>query len=300
MLASGLLNITLLEVYTNTTLFFQTVIVAYCILFIMLKIAEKFLPNNKLLEISVAKVYSEIMAGIATLMFIVILLDSQFLMSIPPVISFIISTASTIFFVLIMYFCLFFFNAKTVVLRPYRRKADEAVSLHGKMLEKKVAAEYKLYRDDLTKLYNRRFVYSKIDELCETENAAFGLIYADLVGLKKVNDLYGHRVGDKYIINVARILEKAIREDDYSARVGGDEFVIILSDITKEALDEVVQRIRKLIKKLDKKEDFTVYANLGSMVFNETGKKKTRSELLEMVDALMKEDKNAFYAQGGI
>ncbi|MCW9000785.1 MAG: GGDEF domain-containing protein, partial [Kangiellaceae bacterium] len=58
------------------------------------------------------------------------------------------------------------------------------------------------------------------------------IIYIDLDDFKLVNDLYGHQMGDKYLVASARSLQKSFRETDLCARVGGDEFVVLLDDNT--------------------------------------------------------------------
>ncbi len=261
---------------------------------IVARLSEKYIPKKKFIEISTAKIYSEIMAFQSTFLFAAVCIESWFLMHLDFNLIFNISALATIFFVLTMFYCLFYFNAHITVLHPYKRKADEAKTLHGKVMKRKMAAEYKLYSDDLTKLYNKRFIHKKIDELCEAVDIDFAVAYADLVALKHVNDTYGHKVGDRYIISVAKALQKAIREEDFSARVGGDEFVIILTSVSSVEMEQVIKRIKETIRRIDEKESFTVHANLGYMCF-ESRDKYSRVEVLEKVDLLMKHDKKAFY-----
>ncbi len=294
-ITGAVLNMTLVEMYDNHSLFFQTLSITYLILIGVLELAKKYLSAAKLLEVSTAKIYSEIMGGTSSFLFFVVLLDSWVLANNPHTVEFFLSSVITILFVLLMYYSLFFFNTFIMVLHPYKRKADEAVTLHGQVIKKKLATEYKLYTDDLTKLYNRRFIYRKIDELCESSDNNFGLIYADLAGLKSVNDTFGHKVGDRYLIDIANIVRATIREDDFSARVGGDEFVVILTDVTDEILQSIINRMQHLIKEHDEKEIFTVHANLGYKYFAMGEKKKTRTEVLDIVDNLMKKDKEFYY-----
>ncbi len=299
-LSSLILRLPLIEIYSNQNLFFITAVITYIFLYFVLLAAQKHLSGSKLVEISTAKVYSEIMSATSTILFLFLTFATWLLFHSVLNIPLYISIISSILFVLVMYYCLFFFNTYITVLHPYKRKADEAAKLHNQVIKKKLDTEYKLYTDDLTNLYNKRFIYYKIDELCANKQTNFALIYADLVALKTVNDTYGHKAGDRYIVSVANALQKAIREDDFSARIGGDEFVIILIDVSNSDLESVVNRIRNLIEGIDKKELFTVHANLGYKWFNIFEKTHTRESLLHMVDDLMKHDKKSFYKKGGV
>ncbi len=296
----AVLNVSISTIFSNTVLFFIVLSVSYALLIGVLFIAKKFLSAKRLLAISTARGYSEIMGVSTSLLFGVILTDSWVLYNNTFILPFFVSSIATIAFVVIMYYCLFFVNTYIIVLHPYKRKADEAVSLHGQVIERKKVTEYKLYTDDLTSLYNKRFIYQKLDELCEDEKSHFGVIYADLAALKTVNDAFGHKVGDRYILSVSNAFRKAVREDDFCARIGGDEFVVILSDVTTESLTDIISRIKELVSEQNQKEKFTVYANLGFMTFDLSLQKRTRTEVLEAVDKLMKKEKQLFYEQGGV
>jgi len=102
------------------------------------------------------------------------------------------------------------------------------------------------YHDQLTGLYNRWYLdeYSKTGfEVCLRSNQPFLLFSADLDGLKKVNDQYGHALGDQYILVMSQLLKKAFRETDILMRVGGDEFIGI---IYHSEADEVSKRLMGL------------------------------------------------------
>ncbi|MFH0993280.1 MAG: HD domain-containing phosphohydrolase [bacterium] len=95
---------------------------------------------------------------------------------------------------------------------------------------KRVEAEvlYLSYNDQLTGLYNRRFFVENHDKMNTVANLPLTLIFADVNGLKFTNDVFGHAAGDQLLISFAEILKHAIRNGDIIARVGGDEFIIIL------------------------------------------------------------------------
>jgi diguanylate cyclase (GGDEF)-like protein len=104
--------------------------------------------------------------------------------------------------------------------------------------------------DCLTSLYNRqeylRIVKKKIKS-AERYGEKFGMIMLDIDFFKLVNDNYGHDVGDDVLQKIAKILQTNIREDDFVARWGGEEFVIIVKGDTIQALEKVAQKIQNKI-----------------------------------------------------
>ena len=81
--------------------------------------------------------------------------------------------------------------------------------------------------DALTGLYNREYFNQRIHELCQDAGSSFVLILADLDNFKKINDTYGHRAGDRVLVEFARRLKSVARAEDIVCRLGGDEFAIL-------------------------------------------------------------------------
>jgi diguanylate cyclase (GGDEF)-like protein/PAS domain S-box-containing protein len=104
--------------------------------------------------------------------------------------------------------------------------------------------EYMSYHDHLTGLYNRRFFEEEISRLDTARNLPFSVVYADLNGLKIINDAFGHEQGDMLLSEATKVLKKCCRSDDIIARVGGDEFAILLPNTSFEMAKELVSRIR--------------------------------------------------------
>ena len=108
--------------------------------------------------------------------------------------------------------------------------------------------EFMSYHDFLTNLYNRRFFEEELARLDTKRNLPLSIIYADVNGLKIVNDAFGHEYGDKLLTETAKILREFCRADDIIARVGGDEFAILLPSTSSEMAKSLVERIQNAIK----------------------------------------------------
>ncbi len=112
-----------------------------------------------------------------------------------------------------------------------RKKKEEEIS-------------YLSCHDTLTGLYNRRCFETHRAAADIPDNLPLSVIFADINGLKMTNDIFGHAAGDELIKKSSEILMRSCREKDIVARIGGDEFVILLPKTSKEKAGRVLQRIR--------------------------------------------------------
>jgi len=112
--------------------------------------------------------------------------------------------------------------------------------------EKKI--EFLSYHDQLTGLYNRRFYEEELRRLDTKRNLPLAIVMGDVNGLKLVNDSFGHTSGDELLKKVAAVMLAGCRADDILARLGGDEFVLILPKTDALGAEQVVQRIKDLLK----------------------------------------------------
>jgi len=107
--------------------------------------------------------------------------------------------------------------------------------------------------DGLTGLPNRTFFHQQAAQFinrAERQNKQVGLLYFDLNGFKKINDSYGHLIGDHLLVEISNRLQKVIREADFLARLGGDEFVVITDLLSNK--EEVYPLIKRLLAEFDK------------------------------------------------
>lgn len=103
-------------------------------------------------------------------------------------------------------------------------------------------------RDALTGLYNKDHTQKFIEQILQKESGPHGFVILDIDYFKSVNDSYGHLVGDKVLSMLGKFLESQFREDDIVGRIGGDEFVILMRNISDR--DKAEQRIHNLLKNL--------------------------------------------------
>lgn len=112
-----------------------------------------------------------------------------------------------------------------------------------KLQEEKI--HYMSFHDTLTGLYNRSYMEEEMERLDTSRQLPLSVIMVDVNGLKLVNDAYGHVLGDELLITSAQILRQCCRQEDIIARWGGDEFIILLPQTSKEAGEAIMQRILK-------------------------------------------------------
>jgi len=105
--------------------------------------------------------------------------------------------------------------------------------------------KYISFHDSLTDLYNRTYFDEELKRLKNTRQLPLTIVMGDVNGLKEINDTYGHEKGDIMLKKIARILKYCFRSDDMIARIGGDEFCIILHNTSKENAERIIQRVHK-------------------------------------------------------
>ena len=110
-------------------------------------------------------------------------------------------------------------------------------------VEQKKEIEYLSYHDSLTDLYNRRYFEAEMERLNKSRRYPISIIIGDLDNLKLVNDNYGHLLGDNYLEKSADILKDILRTEDIIARIGGDEFAVLLPETGREETALICERI---------------------------------------------------------
>jgi len=171
--------------------------------------------------------------------------------------------------------------------------STEVVSIVRDITERKTylsELEYLSLHDQLTGLYNRYYFENELERLSQSRDYPIAIISADLDGLKLINDILGHVEGDRYLRNGAELLRGALRASDILARVGGDEFAIILPRTEKESAKELVARLRAAIDNFNRdNEGMPISVSIGLAVA--TGSNRTLEEVFKEADNAMYKDK---------
>ncbi len=151
---------------------------------------------------------------------------------------------------------------------------------------------YFSFHDALTELYNRNHFNQYILE--NHANAQTAVFVCDIDGLKYVNDHLGHAIGDEMIKAVAQVLMKSFRDTDLVARVGGDEFYIIMFDCTEEAAENAKNRIQyqiELHNKINSGKNYQLGLSVGYVFIAEQPKAMGWEALITEADKNMYAEK---------
>jgi diguanylate cyclase (GGDEF)-like protein len=156
--------------------------------------------------------------------------------------------------------------------------------------------EHLATHDPLTNLPNRRGLYEELNELIYRSKRyrySSAVIYVDLDGFKNVNDHFAHEAGDKLLAQVAANFKKIVRQTDSVARIGGDEFIVLITDIDRETT--LITKIESLLKEASKAIEFnghkiSVSASIGIALYPEHG--DNAETLLHHADQAMYQAKN--------
>ena len=149
--------------------------------------------------------------------------------------------------------------------------------------------------DELTGLYNRRGFFTLAEHLlkmAKRQQSGLFMLYCDLDGLKRINDTLGHQKGDWALIDTANILKETFRGSDITARIGGDEFVVMPIETTGDNLEIVINRLQKAVEmdNTKSKREYNLSISTGTAYFDPLSP-CTIDELLSQADRLMYEQK---------
>lgn len=173
-----------------------------------------------------------------------------------------------------------FFIAVAVIIKRFKRVL---------YLEKEYANT-----DFLTKAANSRFFRQMAEieiDKAKRYNRNFSIIYLDLDNFKDINDAFGHSSGDLLLKSVADALRASVRKVDTVARIGGDEFAIILPESDYNGSELVAWRIQESIASLAQKKNWPVTASIG--VVTCTQPPLSADEMIKWADAIMYRAKNS-------
>src|SRR4051794_36405981 len=127
------------------------------------------------------------------------------------------------------------------------RAAERVAALRDQLLERERGLEELAYSDELTQLYNRRFLARQLTASIHSatrHGRTLSVVLVDIDRFKAVNDEHGHEKGDIVLARVASRLAHVLRAEDYAARWGGEEFLILLPDVDEAGAEATAERLR--------------------------------------------------------
>jgi len=177
--------------------------------------------------------------------------------------------------------------------RNFGKDDFEALKDLASMVERELSAVQMATLDELTAISNRRgFMMLAQHSLhfCARQKLAASLVFIDLDKFKPINDTFGHAEGDRALAAFAEQIKTACRESDVFARIGGDEFAILLINTSKERADSVVLRLNQSLDKYNQeaKRGYDISFSYGIVEFNPE-KHHTLDAMLAEGDSLMYE-----------
>jgi diguanylate cyclase (GGDEF)-like protein len=187
-----------------------------------------------------------------------------------------------------------------LIIQQQRQELIEQNQLLEQEIQDRMKAEAEVRQlsltDELTGLYNRRGFFLLAEQqlkiACRTQTS-YCLLFADLDGLKKINDTLGHEMGDRMIIDAGKILKQTFRDSDIVARLGGDEFVLFLP-IYSGNPDDFYSRLQEKVDSLNQEANrpYLLSISLGVQA-GDFNNDFSLEELVGQADKLMYEHKRS-------
>lgn len=177
-----------------------------------------------------------------------------------------------------------------------KEKLIEILIQKDNMLEKLRAENEELNYwaniDAMTGVLNKKSgleVLEREFELSNNSRDNLVICFIDVDGLKIVNDTFGHKEGDKLLINITKILKESIRKTDFVIRMGGDEFLVVFPQMTIKEVNNVLERVLVLLDEINNaNEKYNLSISYGFYQYErETKKELTINELIKRADAEM-------------
>jgi len=179
------------------------------------------------------------------------------------------------------------------VFTALKYKNQELEQIRQELLIANENLEYLSFHDNLTKLYNRHYFMSTLNDHFNNvvrQKGISGILMIDLDFFKKINDEYGHVVGDKVLQQFSSILSKALRSGDIAARWGGEEFIVLLPKANKEQSMSSASRLIQAVEK------YTFEANIRLTISIGVSQYKANDNIeswIERADTALYQAKNA-------
>ncbi len=259
------------------------------------ELVKKYIDNTSIQRVTVKSKHSIILLSSIVLIVILQIVHSWTMMtevfySEQIILSLAISLTS-----LLTFYLFFLYAINLVDASLYKRYSDQVIGEQKTISKQKETLISKIERDDLTGVYNRRYIMDELERMCEEEKGSFYVLFIDINALKYTNDIHGHKAGDRLIIKITHAILTNIRENDIVARIGGDEFLVVMPDVHGEDCNQAIERITQCVERQNETDEILISASIGSTYVNEEVKKQGVSHILSIADENMRENKALFY-----
>lgn len=191
-----------------------------------------------------------------------------------------------------------YYNFKKSFIRNNKRNEYNCWLIYDvtQEVEMKQKLEILASQDPLTKILNRKRFYEIAKDLFlenEKNKNTFSLALIDIDFFKKINDTYGHNIGDKVLIRMTEVIKKNIRETDVFARYGGEEFILFFENTDFESGFKIAEKLRQAVEKdilFIEDYEIKITISIGVATYNKE-QEKSIDELIEKADKFLYEAK---------
>ena len=150
-----------------------------------------------------------------------------------------------------------------------------------------------LNKDVLTNIYNKRAINERLSKHLSKDSIPASIIMIDIDHFKRINDTYGHMIGDKVLVEFCNIISSCLKKDEsFFGRFGGDEFMIILENVSLGTANKIANKIRKKVES-----HIFIYDNISLKLTCSLGGCVIDNANLEIKDFIEIADKNLYFAK---
>lgn len=283
------------DLFYTPNLYFANTAILFISLFIVFKICSKIISPEDIKKVSNTSKYCGIFSIITIAILIYTVLDISMLNSKAFDFKFMPTFIFTPIYTLLVFYILFFYTINTIKMDGVRQRTNELEFIRRMNILNKQKIENKIIKEELTGCYNRKYIFSKLQNMYEENIYNFGIFFIDINKLKFVNDTLGHKYGDEYILNVSEVIKESVKEQDLVAKIGGDEFLVIVNDVTENDLIKIENDIKQNMEKLNEQtEKYEASASLGYIFVDENMLKLGVDEIIKLADEKMRLNKKYF------
>jgi len=191
---------------------------------------------------------------------------------------------------IILVYIMYIVNYKKFIEKQNKKLNDAVEEKTYKLQEQSKKLMYLAHHDVLTGLPNKNLLMDRLRQAmkhAKREESNLALLFLDLDRFKEINDTYGHDIGDRLLQKIAKRLSSCIREEDSLARIGGDEFVLILPETNQIDVLVVIRKIFRAMEKAYRVNNIDIYTtfSIGISTYPQDG--KTPEILLRNADTAM-------------